>query len=377
MNQVMDQIFTDSEQDLVEIEQDLQRLREEITICDDKIVKLVGIERYEMIIERSELYIQFAMLLRGQSALQELNKNKHNLHEKEAVFEAHGQALEAIIILYHRPVLYLNHQENNYSLQPAARGMGTIANGGAKWQDILAPIVQSGSLFQNAQSTGRIDLLGDHYLPKWVGSGFLAAPTSVVTNRHVLTERDFCRHNEQNQVVWQNKVEPAFNSGAALGEENLRVAFTEVVYMAQPAKEDFALVKIAENNLDALPIHLEPIPLEELKGRLVYAIGYPGPDRSETRATIRNVFSPRGIKNYGKKAIMPGRLHPQKPIDDNGLLQHDCSTVKGTSGCCLIDLQPGPSYGKVIGLNMSGISRVHNYALPTWKFPEAFAAVQT
>ena len=61
---------------------------------------------------------------------------------------------------------------------------------------------------------------------------------------------------------------------------------------------------------------------------------------------------------------------------------HDCSTLKGASGSCVIDLGPADldpqklasgeqelpaTFGKVIGLHFGGLWSQSNYAVPTWE----------
>jgi hypothetical protein len=89
-------------------------------------------------------------------------------------------------------------------------------------------------------------------------------------------------------------------------------------------------------------------------GNNVYVAGYPAadPERNDNEQMHR-IFS--GV--YEKKRIAPGRV---ASIDfAHGLLTHDCSTLGGNSGSCVVDL----STNSVVGLHFSGDYLVENVAV--------------
>jgi len=125
---------------------------------------------------------------------------------------------------------------------------------------------------------------------------------------------------------------------------------------------------------------------DALKGRLVAVIGHPTNKDGNPTDEYDHVFGGAPLK---LKRFMPGRLSSQKPLGtyptngDQGVpvLMHDCSTLKGASGSCVIDLGPAdldprklfagteklPStFGKVIGLHFGGLWSESNFAVPTW-----------
>jgi endonuclease G len=99
---------------------------------------------------------------------------------------------------------------------------------------------------------------------------------------------------------------------------------------------------------------------------LVAVIGHPALDQRDRRFDdIDRVFGGAPMK---VKRLMPGRISNSTPYVED-LLVHDCSTLGGVSGGCLIDLgfshAPSPStLGQVIGIHMKGTRMDENRAFP-------------
>jgi V8-like Glu-specific endopeptidase len=67
---------------------------------------------------------------------------------------------------------------------------------------------------------------------------------------------------------------------------------------------------------------------------------------------------------YEKKRLQPGNL--TNSFESVGEFAHDCSTLGGNSGSCVLDLDTG----LVIGLHYSGSYMHSNYAVSLWKLKE-------
>jgi hypothetical protein len=90
----------------------------------------------------------------------------------------------------------------------------------------------------------------------------------------------------------------------------------------------------------------------------VVVIGYPDRDDTATDEQVTGVFQ----NVLGVKRLQPGRITSLRQLDGKLLFGHDCSTLGGNSGSCVIDLETG----RVLGLHIGG-TPVANLAVPLWK----------
>jgi hypothetical protein len=115
-----------------------------------------------------------------------------------------------------------------------------------------------------------------------------------------------------------------------------------------------------------LLMQFTPLTAVELVSRKVIVIGHPGGPGTFSDAELAPIAFPGG--QYGIKRIMPGILHPTGPIgtapDGTPYLRHDCSTLNGASGGCVIDLLTGV----ILGVHVSGKTSAENRngAVPAW-----------
>jgi hypothetical protein len=126
-----------------------------------------------------------------------------------------------------------------------------------------------------------------------------------------------------------------------------------------------ALLRVALRAIDPagaplpLPVTLasaEPATGAELD---LYAVGYPWLDNEDLTppAVIDSIFG--GI--FQVKRLQPGRF--KEPFyDGHFAFSHDCSTLGGNSGSCIVDL----NVNRVIGIHYKGRYRQNNYALALW-----------
>ena len=367
------------EETLGELEQETIELQSYFKDKDENIHFQDDVYRYptpeeiiaeqKRIIKEAEKRIRFIELKKCQRALQELESNKNNESALEGLFHEYATELEAIIFYKLRPALTICRTADGENIIDEDLSDLGHADGRAeqKWEKILVPVLKN--LFWTASRTGRIET-GKTIFPAWLGSAFLFSENGhMMTNRHVLTIQDFCWHDSDQNVAWSKQVPHLVNFDAlylnATGNAN-SVKFKEVPYLAHPGEYDCGVIRLDEKYLSKelkkpIPLYTGELSKDELKGRLVCVIGHPGFDQYADGAERDYVF--RGI--YSKKRIMPGRLLGIN--EDRTVMYHDCSTLGGASGSCIIDLEEGESFGKIIGLHWGGVHGEQNYATPIWE----------
>jgi hypothetical protein len=124
-------------------------------------------------------------------------------------------------------------------------------------------------------------------------------------------------------------------------------------------KFDLALLKVTppQGATPPEPLTLASDPPRKPKGRKVYVLGYPAEDPRNGAALLRSIF----LNLYEVKRLQPGTI--LKVFDKESLLHHDCSTLGGNSGSCVLDLETN----QVIGLHFAGSYLKYNRAVALWK----------
>jgi len=200
-------------------------------------------------------------------------------------------------------------------------------------------------------SVGRVDLRGAPL--GFVGTGWLVAENIIVTNRHVANEFAMRRGDGF-----------TFKTGAG-GPMSSALDFLQEI--DNPAKLVFKLVR---------PLHIEDAPgpdvaffeIEMVSGDAKLAkpidlateiteteniatIGYPAFDsRIPEPDLMERIYG----KVYNKKRLAPGGITRVDPAR----IWHNCTTLGGSSGSVVFDLEKG----KAIGLHFSGSFLATNYA---------------
>lgn len=270
-----------------------------------------------------------ALARNGRSALEKVMR-----HKGEAVLSPPEElALEAIVLLEGRPALLV--QNSRFQSPPP------------EWA-VLEP--NRAGIEAMLGSVGRIEVTG-HPSLDWVGTGFLIGEGVVVTNRHVAKE-----FSRQKGARW------VFESGM-----KARIDYAEELGSAQPAEftltevigihdtVDLALLRVARKGGARAPLPLVlPGQPAIAKGQKVYAVGYPAWDghRNEP-APMSRIFQ----DIYNVKRLQPGEVRQVSAAEKE--LQHDCSTLGGNSGSCVVDL----ATQRVIGLHFGGRYLQANYAV--------------
>ncbi len=244
-------------------------------------------------------------------------------------------ALEAIVLLEGRPALLV--RDGKFEAPPP------------KWTALegLRPRIEA-----MLSSVGRVEVTG-HPSLDWVGTGFLVAPDVVMTNRHVAKE--FCRNAG---ATW--KFEPGMKARIDYSEEYgsnrpAEFSFTDVIGVHD--SQDLALFRVSRKGKKGTKAP-EPLPIARKPtlavGRNVFVVGFPAWDghRNEPEP-MRDIF--KDIFNV--KRLQPGEM--RRVSKARGLFEHDCSTLGGNSGSCVIDL----ATQRVTGLHFSGRYLEANYAV--------------
>ena len=225
------------------------------------------------------------------------------------------------------------------------------------WRSRLLPV--RARLEAAIPSVGRIEFTG-HPSRRWGGTGWVVDDRVVVTNRHVAE-----LFVERRGRRWQPKVEDLdgrpyearldfreeYRQAARL--EPLEIAVESVFFVAPSQGPDLAFLRMATST------ELPP-PLPVLDGDLaddasIAVIGYPGkdPDAVPSAEVERRIF--RGI--FDVKRVSPGQILISDP--DRWYFTHDATTLGGSSGSAVVDLETGA----VAGVHFRGLLETANYAV--------------
>jgi V8-like Glu-specific endopeptidase len=257
-----------------------------------------------------------------------------------------------------------------------------IEPGGETWQTRVANLACSSAAFaKNIATHARQCARLDTRQGIATGSGTVLSDGSILTANHVIHSPGWLFGNPPdaqparllyNQVNGKNTAVPEINLDAIRRDDH-EDALLDAAQIAQPGKwrETFAASSLAAEfgELNGLQLQTEAISTADLQRRPVAVIGHPvsgnaGGDPSD----IALVFGDAPLK---LKRFMPGFLDPATPIvRENGrdLLCHDCSTLGGASGACLIDLKTG----RILGIHVAGNTALANRAVPAWNLAPSF-----
>lgn len=219
-------------------------------------------------------------------------------------------------------------------------------------------------------AVGRIALDGDLRAPL-IGTGWVAAPEMVMTNRHVVKRFAAPVSETEGETRWRVLDGIAARVDFEEEEEGVKSYRGDRVFDVPAGAEilvhpeaDLALVPIAGASRGPEP-DLAPVPLvlaaggePMTEGRKVYAVGYPADDPLNPDPLSKNVLF-QAI--YRVKRLQPGQV--MQVMEEGGLkVLHDCSTLGGNSGSCLVDL----ATNQVVGLHYAGYHRRANLAVALW-----------
>jgi endonuclease G, mitochondrial len=207
-----------------------------------------------------------------------------------------------------------------------------------------------------AQAVGRIDVTGLPNVP-YVGTGWLVASNTIITNRHVA--REFGRRKRGGFTFKKGLGAKPITASVDFLEEVERTAaaefpIVEILHIEDERGPDFALLRIEDRA--GAPSLAPPIPLASSAlqpEQQVAVIGYPARDSRVPEAKLMQaIFG----DVFDKKRLAPGQI--TRTTQD--VVFHDCSTLGGNSGSVLLDLATGAA----VGLHFAGRFLEANYAVP-------------
>jgi Trypsin-like peptidase domain len=262
-------------------------------------------------------------------------KNALTADRGDALSAEQRNALEAIVLLRGRPALLVRN--------------GTFEVPQGFWE-VLAPSRPDASNIIRA--VGRIGIAEGFPEVPYVGTGFVVGKNLVMTNAHV-AEVFSARDGSGWAVKAFMKVGIDFNQEYGSAD---RHEFPVVGVECIHAKYDLALLRIGSVKGTRPP---KPLTIHKDTGfaaasNLVYTVGFPAADGTRNDpAQMHRIFA--GI--YEKKRLSPGRIVRVESASAD--LMHDCATLGGSSGCCVVDM----TTSRVIGLHYGGVYRESNSAV--------------
>ena len=155
---------------------------------------------------------------------------------------------------------------------------------------------------------------------------------------------------------------PLPNMGRFSGRDALEYNLTGVIGIHE--QYDLALLRVAAHSRQGhdLPpvLGLSAQPPSSAAGHQVYIIGYPALDSRNNLGVMQRIFN----NIYNVKRLQPGEI--TAILDEKNWFLHDCSTLGGNSGSCVIDLETN----LVIGLHFGGAYLKENTAISLWRLQD-------
>lgn len=283
--------------------------------------------------------------------------------ELEAVFASLPQDLATIIT----PETLANRDELEAIVKITGRPSLLISDN--NWADPVIEEVKKrlddarGKIQPLIPSIGRIEITDatTPNTPQMVGTGWMIDDDILVTNSHVAIEfaKPNTEHNEFAFITGNENDVRADLRGEKGSESTSIVRVTKVLWIdtRKPSPNqahfefDVAFLRVEKTDFD-LPA---PLDMHECDGewqQQIAAIGYPAKDFNNDTFVMNKYFG----NDFGVKRLSPGQLIG---VEDPRCIEHDCTTLGGSSGSALIDL----ATGKVVGLHFAGKYKKRNLAL--------------
>jgi len=256
--------------------------------------------------------------------------------------------LEAIIEVTGRPSM----RYTNGSVQMPPTDLGE----NDRWRVLIA--TELDAINDASASVGRISIKGNAGLDEHMGTGWCAAGGLIVTNRHVA--RALVGNADDPPASWRIDAskQPFIEfSTTDQASDSLSFAITGLAYCAEEEDVDVALLSVAAGAALPKPLGLdwEPESLgfetaggggaqPRFMGNSVYVVGHPY-RRLGTELTVAIFGEADGGKRWS-----PGMVVGLP--DDKPLLEHDCSTLGGNSGSCVLSV----NQHAVVGIHVGGVN---------------------
>lgn len=220
-------------------------------------------------------------------------------------------------------------------------------------------------------SVGRVEFV-NHYM-RWGGTGFVVdeAPGGrrrVITNRHV-AKLVAKRVSSGAGVFLRSPIGPLYGAKLDMREEenspkdsDFELKVVSIVYLADDTEADVALLEIETTD------KLKPAPLPLARKRAadnepVATVGYPAFDDRNDLSQMKAYFKDL----YEVKRFAPGLVITSGA---GSILSHDCTTLGGNSGSCLLSF----AQDAVVGLHFSGEFGIGNAAVSVETLKRIMAA---
>lgn len=260
------------------------------------------------------------------------------------------RGLEAIILQFGRPAYLVRDDAVDTENTPSSSKEMDDRVDAAKEQ--VSPRIPS---------VGRVDLR--NWNRTWVGTGWVIAPDIVVTNRHVAqifaSAKDDGFDFRVNYGGKSAKAYLDFKHEHLRGTESV-FRMPEVLWIAEdgPGQHDVAFLRIRTEGEDDQPLP-EPIPLISdadfaslTVDDWVGVVGYPAQSTYNDKHDQQRIF--QGI--FDVKRFQPGKI---TAITQDGLVEHDATTLGGNSGSTVLDLRSGAG----VALHFGGFEGDTNFAV--------------
>ncbi|RKT67535.1 trypsin-like peptidase [Saccharothrix variisporea] len=287
-------------------------------------------------LDAPEFREQDRMVDRGARALEKLRTagSAADLTDDEA------DGLEAIVNLALRPALLMRD--------------GAFEPPKVPWQGLTA---YRAGIEEASRQVGRIQWANPTPDgPPYLGTGFLVGEDVLMTNGHVA---ELMCDPGGGYEPGSSTVDFTDDPDAG-GSTRVDIVSLVGVHPGYPPRPDLAVFKVDRQSPYLAGgvgnFEVRENPPDSLVGRVVYAMGYPAFDPRNDPAAMKRVFS----DIYNVKRLQPGGVMSYSP--ELGTVFHDCSTLGGNSGSCLVDLETN----QVLGLHFGGVYLKHNTAVALW-----------
>ena len=211
------------------------------------------------------------------------------------------------------------------------------------------------------RSVGRIELTNNAQSP-WVGTGWLigsdVGSDVIVTNAHV--GRLFGMSSGDGYVFRPGVPNASIRQSARIDfrEEVKRTSsrefpITDIIWISELPGLDLCLLRVAQTaGADRLDPPIKLLAGEPGDNAMVAVVGFPGSNNGYDPAPFERLFG----TVIGNKRFSPGFYTGRR----NDSITYDCSTLPGSSGSVVLDVNSG----RAIGLHYAGTALETNYAVP-------------
>ncbi len=204
-------------------------------------------------------------------------------------------------------------------------------------------------------SIGRVEVIGAHNIP-YGGTAFVVGHDLLMTNRHVAAL--FADGLGDRGIYFISGRDSAIDFRRERGNSSSAPFDVDEVVMIHPWW-DMVLLRVPGLGARHAPLKLAATPADDLIGREIAVIGYPGYDGRNPADVQHRVFN--GV--YYVKRLQPGYLRARADVESYDRIQHvpthDASTLGGNSGSCVVDTRSG----HVVGLHFAGLYLEANYCV--------------